>query len=78
MLSVVDNYIKNNVTKYVLFIESNTISQILDPNDRDTLILFRIDLSTVQVNPITEYFSIYLHVNGKCNKILTLLYYKAY
>lgn len=75
-LSVAEQYIKNNILRYALVIGSDTLSRVLNPKDRSTLILFGDGAGAVILGPSNSpgIISTHLHANGKYGKLLSLKY----
>ncbi|VFP82149.1 beta-ketoacyl-ACP synthase III [Candidatus Erwinia haradaeae] len=73
-LSVADQYIKSNLVKYALVIGSDILSRMLNPNDRNTLILFGDGAGAVVLGAGEEQgiISTHLHSDGRYGHILTL------
>ncbi|VFP78859.1 3-oxoacyl-[acyl-carrier-protein] synthase 3 [Candidatus Erwinia haradaeae] len=73
-LSVADQYIKSNLVKYALVIGSDILSRMLNPNDRNTLILFGDGAGAVVLGAREEQgiISTHLHSDGRYGHILTL------
>ncbi|MCR3755310.1 MAG: beta-ketoacyl-[acyl carrier protein] synthase III [Sodalis sp. Psp] len=76
-LSVADNYIKNGAVDYALVIGSDTLSHTLDPEDRDTIILFGDGAGAVVLKSSATpgIISTHLHADGRYGDLLTLPYH---
>ncbi|MDP8162738.1 beta-ketoacyl-ACP synthase III [Pasteurella skyensis] len=73
-LSVADQFIKTGQVKKALVIGADIFSQVLDPNDRTTVILFGDGAGAVilETSEETGILSTHLHATGKNADVLTL------
>ncbi|PPI86841.1 beta-ketoacyl-ACP synthase III [Candidatus Pantoea edessiphila] len=75
-LSVADQFIKNGKIKYALVIGSDVLASKLNPNDRNTIILFGDGAGAVILAKSNRpgIISTHLHSNGSYAQLLTLPY----
>ncbi|WP_342221812.1 beta-ketoacyl-ACP synthase III [Candidatus Fukatsuia endosymbiont of Tuberolachnus salignus] len=75
-LGVADQFIKNGTVKNALVIGSDTLSRVLDPQDRKTLVLFGDGAGAVVLGASKEpgILSTHLHADGCFGNLLTLPY----
>lgn len=76
-LSIVNNYIKNELIEYALVIGSDVLSQTLYLKDKNTIVLFGDGAGAVVLGKSNQpgIISTHLHANGSDGELLTLPYY---
>ncbi|MDR0218033.1 MAG: ketoacyl-ACP synthase III [Enterobacteriaceae bacterium] len=73
-LSIVDQFIKTGAAKHALVIGADTISRMLDPEDRSTIILFGDAAGAMIVGASEEpgILSTHLHADGRYGELLSV------